>query len=58
MQVKSYIKDTQDFLKKLRDPPCLPEESIICATDVVGLYLSIPNVEGLRFLRNVVEKKI
>ena len=58
MQVKSYIKDTQDFLKKLRDPPYLPEESIICTTDVVGLYLSIPNEEGLRFLRNVVEKKI
>ena len=57
MQVKSYIKDTIDFLKKLRDLPDLPEESIICAIDVVGLYPSIANEEGLRFLRNVLEKR-
>ena len=43
MQVKSYVKDTNDFLKKLRDLRDLPEESIICTTDVVGLYPSIPN---------------
>ena len=42
MQVKSNIKDTNDFLKKLRDLPDLPEESIICTIDVVGLYPSIP----------------
>ena len=41
MQVKSYIKDT-DFLKKLRDFPDLPEDSIICTIDVVVLYASIP----------------
>ena len=57
MQVKSYIKDTNDFLKKLRDLPDLPEDSIICTIDVVGLYPSIPNEEGLRFLRNVLEKR-
>ena len=32
MQVISYKKDTNDFLKKLRDLPDLPEESIICTT--------------------------
>ena len=57
MQVKSYIKDTTDFLKKLRGLTDLPEESIICTIDVVGLYLSIPNEEGLRFLRNVLKKR-
>ena len=55
MQVKSYIKDTNDFFKKLRDLPDLPEESMICTMDVVGLYPSI--TEGLRFLRNVLEKR-
>ena len=29
----------------------------ICTIDVIGLYPSIPNKEGLRFLRNVLEKK-
>ena len=57
MQVKSYIKDTNDFLKKLRDLPDLPQDSIICTIDVVGLYPSIPNEEGLRFLRNVLDKR-
>ena len=38
MQVKSCIKHTNDFLKKLRDLPDLPQDSIICTIDVVGLY--------------------
>ena len=57
MQFKSYIKDTNDFLKKLRDLPDLTEDSIICTIDVVGLYPSIPDEEGLRFFRNVLEKR-
>ena len=57
IQVNPYIKDTHDFLKKLRDLPYLPEVSIICTIDVVSLYLSIPNEECLRFLRNVLEKR-
>ena len=56
MQVESYIKDTNDFLKKLRDLPDLPDDSIIC-TEVVGLYPSIPNEEGLRYFRNVLENR-
>ena len=56
MQVKSNIKDTNAFLKKLRDLSDLPEDSIIYA-DVVDLYPSIPNEEGLRFLRNELEKR-
>ena len=55
--VKSYIKDNNDFLEKLRGLPDLPEESIICTIDAIGLYPSIPNKEGRRFLRNVLEKK-
>ena len=57
MQVKPYIKDTNDFVKKLRDLPDLPEESIICTIDVVSLYPSIPNEEGLRISRHVLEKR-
>ena len=58
MQVKSYIKDTNTNLKKLRDTPDLPEDSIICTINVVGIYPSIPNEEGLRLLRNVLEKNL
>ena len=46
-EVKSYIKDTNDFLKKLRSLPNLPDDIILCTVDVVGLYLNIPHEEGL-----------
>ena len=57
MQVKSYTKVLMTFYKKLRDLPDLLEDSIIYPIDVVDLYPSIPNEEGLRFLRNVSEKR-
>ena len=41
-EVKSYIKDTNDFLKKLRNLPDLPNDAILCTIDVVGLYPNIP----------------
>ena len=37
-KVKSYIKDTNDFLKKLRSLTNLPSDIILCSVDVVGLY--------------------
>ena len=36
--VKSYIKNTNEFLKKLRSLPKLPDDIILCTMDVVGLY--------------------
>ena len=50
-EVKSYIKDTNDFLKKLRSLPNLPDDIILCTADVVGLYPNIPHEEGLSALR-------
>ena len=50
-EVKSYIKDTNDFLKKLHSLPNLPDDIILCTVDVVGLYPNIPHQEGLSALR-------
>ena len=50
-EVKSYIKDNNDFLKKLRSLPNLPDDIILCTVDVVGLYPNIPHEEGLSALR-------
>ena len=58
MKAKSYIKDTNDFLKKLKNHPDLLEESIICTIDIEVLYPSVPNEEGLRFFWNVLAEKI
>ena len=48
---KSYIKDTTDFLKKLRSLPNLPDDITLCTVDVVGLYPNIPHNKGLSALR-------
>ena len=44
---KSYIKDTGDFLQKIRNINNIPENAILVTADVVGLYPSIPHQEGL-----------
>ena len=50
-EVKFYIKDTNDFLKKLHSLPNLPDHIVLCTADVVGLYPNIPHDEGLSALR-------
>ena len=48
---KSYIKDTADFLDKIKDLGEIPEGAILMTVDVVGLYPSILHTEGLEVLR-------
>ena len=50
-EVKSCIKDTNDFLKKLRSLPNLPHDIILCTVDVVDLNPNIPHDQGLSALR-------
>ena len=50
-EIKSYIKDTNDFLHKLGQIGELPEGAILCTIDVVGLYPHIPHNEGLEALK-------
>ena len=49
--VKSYIKDTNYFLRKIKELGQLPKGTILCTTDVVGLYPNIPHDEGFPFLK-------
>ena len=49
--VKSFIKETNHFFKKLRCLPNLPDDIILCTVDVVGLYPNIPHDERLSALR-------
>ena len=50
-KVKSYIKDFNDFLKKLGSLTNLPDNILLCAMDVVDLYLNIPHDEGFSLFR-------
>ena len=53
--VKSYIKDTNELLKKLRSVPKFSGRIILCTKDVIGLYANIPHEEGLSALRKRLE---
>ncbi len=45
--IKSYIKDTTDFLAKIREVPALQEGGLIATLDVTALYTNIPNQQGI-----------
>ena len=47
----SYIKDTNDFLFKLKNLGKITENAFLVTADVVVLYPSIPLNEGLEVLR-------
>ena len=54
-KVKSYIKDTNHFLNKLKSLGKLSQGAILCTIDVVGLYPNIPHSEGLTSLQRFLE---
>ena len=54
---RSYIKDSRDFLKKIRNLGYLPENAILVTADVVGLYPSIPQEAGLQALEEALENR-
>ena len=51
-----YIKDTNDFLFKLKNLGKIPENVFLVTTDVVGLYPSIPH-DVLRKQLNAFDNK-
>ena len=51
-QTKSYIRDTQDFIKTIRDLGPIPDGAILCTLDVSSLYTNIPNHEGILAVAN------
>ena len=56
-KVKSYIKDTNYFLDKIKKLGSLPDQAILCTMDIVGLYPNITHGEGLASLRRTMETK-
>ena len=46
-KTNSYIRDTQDFIKKIKALGPIPEGAILCTLDVSSLYTNIPNNERI-----------
>ena len=55
---KSYIKDTNASLNKLRSLPKLPGNTILCMVDLVGLFQNILQEEGLSALRRQLDNRV
>ena len=47
---KSYVRGTSDFLKKLKELGCVPQNELLLTSDLVGFYPSIPHLDGLEAL--------
>ena len=53
----SYIKDSGDFMNKIKKLQNIPNGSILVTADVVGLYPSIPHEAGLRALKEALKNR-
>lgn len=55
--IPSFVKDRNDFLHKLKNIGTLPEGAILVSLDVMGLYLHVPHVEGLKAIKHGLNEK-
>ena len=53
----SYIKDSNDFVLRIKDLKDTPKDALFVTADVVGLHPSIPHEAGLRGLREVLDRR-
>ena len=51
------LKDSGEFLKKIKNLGSLPENPILVTADVVGLYPSIPHEADLQALDEALENR-
>ena len=53
----SYIKDSGDFVRKIKNSTDIPEGAILVTADVVSLYPSIPHQAGLKALKKALDER-
>ena len=54
--LKSFVKDTTDFLKKISEVKNLPENSLLAKLDIECLYSNINTQFGLQAAKETLEK--
>ena len=56
-ETSSYVKDTNDFLRKIEECSSdIDEKAILVTMDVKSLYTNIPNDEGIRATRTFLSR--
>ncbi len=56
-QVKSYIKDTTNFINKLQKLTQIPNNAILVTMDVRSLYTNISHTEGIEALKESLDTR-
>ena len=54
---KSYIRDTIDFLKRIKGLASVPQNALLVKAVVVGLYSSIPHQDELEVLSITLDQR-
>ena len=55
-EIPLYVKDTQEFLKKLEKVKNIPQESLLVTLNIKSLYANIPDNEGIKAVKEPYEK--
>ena len=55
-KLPSHIRDTTDFIRRLKKLGRVPENSILVTLDVSSLYTNIDTDEGLTIVKEELEK--
>ena len=56
-ELKSYVKDSTDFIWKINSMEKIPDNSILVTMDVRSLYTNIPNKEGIETVETTLKRK-
>ena len=54
--IKSHVKDTTDFLKKIDEIQNLPKDAILVTMDVKSLFTNIPHRDGINAVARALSK--
>ena len=56
-QLPSFLKDTTDFLNKLKAVQNFEKDSFLCTMDITSLYTNVPHIEGLEALTHFLNER-
>ena len=54
---KFFIRDSEDFLSKIRNFTFIPDGSLLVTADVVGFYPSVPYSVDLSAVKSTLENR-
>ena len=56
-ELKSYVKDSTHFLRRINTMKKIPDNSILVTMDVRSLYTNIPNKEGIEAVETILKRR-